>query len=170
MMAVQDRVIATRNYRKYVLKEGTVIDTCKRCGESKETIEHIINGYTSLANVDYLQRHNNIAKIYEPVPVLENNDYKLYWDREVRTDIKIQANKPDLILHNKIRRQATIIDIAVPLSYNLQKTYATKINKYMELKSEIQQMWKLENVEIMPLIISSTVVISHTFAKHLNQG
>jgi hypothetical protein len=77
---------------------------------------------------------------YDPANVTENNKVKIYWDREIHTDVKINAKRPDLILYNK--------EIAIPLNSNIQKTYATKISKYNELAQEIKNTWKVKNVHI----------------------
>jgi hypothetical protein len=37
---------------------------------------------------------------------LENDSYKLYFDRTVLTDIHIQHNRPDIIILNKQQKQA----------------------------------------------------------------
>lgn len=189
MCAIQDRVILTKNYRKHIIKEKNVLDKCRRCGINNETIEHIMAGCNTLTGFDYTERHNNVAKIvhqqlarkfklieeekpyykYEPITVLENNYYKLYWDREIRTDIKINANRPDIVVYNKKKNEVDIIDVAIPLSHNLQATYATKINKYLELAAEIKQMWKVKSVKIYPLTISTTTIVPKTFTSNLNK-
>ena len=187
MIAIQDRVIRTKNYRKYILKENLVDVKCRRCAMQTESIEHITGGCSTLASVDYTQRHNNVAKIvhkelankskliiettpyykYEPCDVLENDHYKLYWDREIRTDKRIQANRPDILIFNKNSKEVSIIDIAVPLNHNLQHTYAQKINKYLELASEIKGMWKVDRVTIHPIVLSATGVIPRTLVQQL---
>jgi hypothetical protein len=43
----------------------------------------------------------------------------MYQDREIRTDIKIDANRPDLILYNTEKSEVTIIDVAIPLTTTL---------------------------------------------------
>jgi hypothetical protein len=45
---------------------------------------------------------------------LENDNYKLYFDRTVLTDIHIHHNRPDIIILNKQQKQAYLLDIAVP--------------------------------------------------------
>jgi hypothetical protein len=111
IMAIQDKVIPVKNYKKYIFKEDLQDDTWRRCEKAPETIEHITVSCTSLANMQYLHRHNSVAKIihqqiaidkllttytpyykYTVTEVLENQRYKLYWDREVRTDIRVSAN------------------------------------------------------------------------------
>jgi hypothetical protein len=69
--------------------------------------------------------------IYKPESCLENDNYKLYFDRTVLTDIHIQHNRPDIIILNKQQKQAYLLDIAVPNSHNITQTYNTKINKYL---------------------------------------
>jgi hypothetical protein len=66
--------------------------------------------------------------IYKPESCLENDNYKLYFDRTVLTDIQIQHNRPDIIILNKQQKQAYLLDIAVPNSHNITQTYNTKIN------------------------------------------
>jgi hypothetical protein len=63
MRAIQDRVIATKNYRKYILKEKLENDKCRKCKVQAETTEHVISGCTAITNTDYLRRHDNVAKI-----------------------------------------------------------------------------------------------------------
>jgi hypothetical protein len=60
--------------------------------------------------------------IYKPESCLENENYKLYFDRTVLTDIHIQHNRPDIIILNKQQKQAYLLDIAVPNSHNTLKS------------------------------------------------
>lgn len=181
VLAIQDQVIATRNYRRFIMNDPTVVtDKCRRCSRATESIQHIISGCPHLANSDYKHRHDQVAKIiyqklsvkcgfvqtpptaywkYTPPPVLENSSYKLLWDRDVITDVMCSNNRPDIILIDKEKRSAFLIEIACPNTSNLQTTIATKISKYTELAIEIQRMWKLESVTTVPIVISCTGVI-----------
>jgi hypothetical protein len=59
----------------------------------------------------------------KPESCLENDNYELYFDRTVLTDIHIQHNRPDIIILNKQQKQAYLLDIAVPNSHNITQTY-----------------------------------------------
>jgi hypothetical protein len=61
---------------------------------------------------------------YTPESCLENDNYKLYFDRTVLTDIHIQHNRPDIIILNKQQKQAYLLDIqGVPkMAYKLLTT------------------------------------------------
>jgi hypothetical protein len=153
IFAIQDRVINTRNYKKHICGLQSIIDKCRICGTEGETIEHIISSCTVLAQSEYKKRHDMFAKIihmnlavkfnllkntqphysYTPESCLENDSYKLYFDRTVLTNIHIKHNRPDIIILNKQQKQAYLLDIAVPNSHNITQTYNTKINKYLEL-------------------------------------
>jgi hypothetical protein len=139
IFAIQDRVINTRNYKKHICGLQSIIDKCRICGTEGETIEHIISSCTVLAQSEYKNRHDIFAKIihmnlavkfnllkdtqphyiYKPESCLENDNYKLYFDRTVLTDIHIQHNRPDIIILNKQQKQAYLLDIAVPNSHNI---------------------------------------------------
>jgi hypothetical protein len=158
IFAIQDRVINTRNYKKHICGLQSIIDKCRICRTEGETIEHIISSCTVLAQSEYKKRHDIFAKIihinlavkfnllknthphysYTPESCLENDNYKLYFDRTVLTDIH---NRPDIIILNKQQKQAYLLDIlvAVPDSHNITQTYNTKINKYLLLSLEFRK-------------------------------
>lgn len=187
MIAIQDRVIATRNYRKFILHQDLDSDRCRKCGVAGETIEHVINGCGALSSTLYTMRHNNVAKIihqqlalkynllneflpyykYNPVSVLENQRYKLYWDRVIITDVTVPANRPDVVIYDKELKKVHLIDIAVPLNHNLRSTFVEKITKYHDLAEELKQMWNLNEIDIVPIIISSTGIIPLTLRSSL---
>jgi hypothetical protein len=139
IFAIQDRVINTRNYKKHICSLQSIIDKCRIC--------------TVLAQSEYKKRHDKFAKIIHmnlavkfnllkntqphysntPESCLENDNYKLYFDRTVLTVIHIKHNRPNIIILNKQQEQAYLLGIAVPNSHNITQTYNTKINKYLEL-------------------------------------
>jgi hypothetical protein len=97
---------------------------------------------------------------------LENDNYKLYFDLTVLTDIHIQHNKPDIIILNKQQKQVYLLDIAVPNSHNITQTYNSKINKYLELSVAMRNFWSLERISILPLIISATGIVPQSLFKN----
>ena len=51
---------------------------------------------------------------HKPVCVMENKDYKIYWDFIIQCDRLIEARKPDVVLIDKRAKEVKIIDIAIP--------------------------------------------------------
>jgi hypothetical protein len=79
----------------------------------------------------------------------------------------IQHNRPDIIILNKQQKQAYLLDIAVPNSHNITQTYNTKINKYLVLSVAMRNLWCLEKISILPLIISATGIVPQSLFKNL---
>ncbi|KAL0882135.1 hypothetical protein ABMA27_000695 [Loxostege sticticalis] len=171
MIAIQDQIINTRNYKKYILKDPHLItDKCRKCNRQSETIQHITSACPNLTQTDYTHRHNQICNIihqklafkyqlltgkplpyyqYTPKPVLESSSHK----------ITVHNNRPDITLIDKQNKLVYMIDVAVPNTHNLHKTITEKIHKYTELKEEIVKIWQMDKVHIVPLVLSSTGVI-----------
>jgi hypothetical protein len=187
-IAIQDQVINTRNYKKYIIKDRTLTtDKCRKCNIHSETIDHITSGCKLLAAVDYTNRHNNVGKIihmalihkynladttepyykYTPQPVIENATHKIYWDNPILTDKTITANRPDITLIDKINKTTYLIDIAVPSDHNVKSKYTEKIDKYTPLAQEIRRIWNQDKVIIIPLIISVTGITPQTLLRNL---
>ena len=93
-------------------------ELCIRCGKESETIQHITAACEQLAPTEYVKRHDGIAKIihqklaeaaeliedkspyykYALANVLENENFKLYWNRSILTDKTITFNRHDVLL------------------------------------------------------------------------
>jgi len=106
LTTIQDQVILTRNYKKYILQQPDTDELCRRCGKESETIQHITAACEQLASTEYVQRHDGLAKIihqklaeaakltdnkspyykYTPANVLENVHFRLYWNCSILTD------------------------------------------------------------------------------------
>lgn len=67
LIGIQDIVKATKNYKKHIMKELIESDKCRRCGDTKETIEHITSAYACLADNEYIGRHDTAAKIIHQI-------------------------------------------------------------------------------------------------------
>ncbi|CAH2019742.1 unnamed protein product [Acanthoscelides obtectus] len=176
LVAIQDQVIPTNNYKRCILKNLQQSDKCRYGCQDSETIQHVTGGCQAFAPTDYKERHDIAAKIihqelaykfkliecklqyykYTPQCVLENDKYKLYWDRTVLTDQYIKQNRPDIIIVDKGAQKVTLIDVAIPNSNNLTYKHNEKVAKYRELEFQIKRQWKMKYVETIPIIMSST--------------
>jgi len=106
---------------------------------------------------------------YTPANVLENDNFKLYWNRSILTDKTIPFNRPDITLMNKKTKNTFLIDIAVPNTHSLSKTVTDKQNKYQELANEICAMWKQNTAQVIALVMSSTGVIPKSLSQSLKR-
>jgi hypothetical protein len=79
----------------------------------------------------------------------------------------VVVNRPDILLYDK--EKIELIDIAVPVSHNIQNMFAQIINKYAELATEIQQMWNVQKINIRPMVISATGIVLRHLKKQLSE-
>ncbi|CAK1586333.1 unnamed protein product [Parnassius mnemosyne] len=186
--AIQDQVIKTNNYRRYILRDGTV-DICRACRHPGESLRHVISGCSALSNSEYLHRHNLVARIlhqelalkyglvdrklpyykYMPEAVLENDRARLYWDRAIITDRTILANKPDIVLMDRAQSRIFLVDITIPYDENLVKAETDKRTKYLDLAHEVTDMWGGLPAEIIPVVVSANGLIPVSLSGHLKR-
>jgi hypothetical protein len=81
----------------------------------------------------------------------------------------VPFNGPDITFMNKKTKNNFLIDIVIPNTHNLAKTVTDKQNKYKELANEICAMWKQNTAQVIPLVISSTVVIPKSLSQSLKR-
>uniref|UniRef100_H3B0R3 Reverse transcriptase domain-containing protein n=1 Tax=Latimeria chalumnae TaxID=7897 RepID=H3B0R3_LATCH len=178
ILAIQDQVVATNNYRKYILKEN-ISDKCRFCGTITESIQHIVDGYPVLSYSEYLHQHNNIAKIIhqqlakdsgllgeetphfkcQPARILEKDGMKIYWDEPIATHHTVTHNRPDILVLDQKNKRADDIDIAVPNDENVSKTWAEKIWKYQDFAINLKHVYQLESVRVLPVVISANGLV-----------
>ncbi|KAF2902349.1 hypothetical protein ILUMI_03840 [Ignelater luminosus] len=123
IIAAQDQAINTRCHKKNILKQN-INSKCRLCKEHEETTEHIIAGCTILGQHEYIKRHvqvcrnlhYNICKEYgievgkqwyehNPQPVVEARETIIMWNKQIQTDREIRANKPDIVIKQKKRKE-----------------------------------------------------------------
>ena len=93
------------------MKQPNTVEMCRRCGKESETIQHITAACEQLAPTEYVKRHDEVAKVihqklaeaaelaedkspyhkYTPANVLENDNFKLYWNRSTIADKTIPS-------------------------------------------------------------------------------
>ena len=144
------------------------------CGKRGESIQHIVAECEKLAQRDYKRRHDNVAKKvhwdlcrkhglqhsdkwYEHTPegVVENEAVKILWDINVQCDNVIQERRPDVTVIHKEKKEALIVDIAVPADTRIAKKELEKVENYQDLKREIKRLWELRCAKVVPVVIGA---------------
>jgi len=70
----------------------------------------------------------------------------------VQTDRHISANRPDIIIKDKMNSTCKLIDMTVPCDKNVSSKEIEKKSKYKNLEIEIQRMWKMKTEVILIVI------------------
>ena len=52
MCAIQDQVVDNKNYRTFIVKDGTIDDSCRQCNSALENVQHIISGCQTLIQLE----------------------------------------------------------------------------------------------------------------------
>lgn len=189
LSAIQDQVIATRNYRRYILHQEIPTDLCRMCHERPESIQHLTSGCSYLAPKDHKNRHDDVAKVfhqeimikygkltekmpyykYQPKDQFENDEVRVYWDKTIITDKQVLHNRPDILLIQKLKKEAQIIDITIPNDHNIGEARTTKLTKYIDLAHEIKAIYQLKQVSVHPLIISANGLVELNLKKELTK-
>ena len=106
VFAIQDQVIATRVIEAKIMHKSVPSVLCRVCGQSEETIVHLLAACPMLAASTYLYRHNLVAGAlhwhllkeysippnskswftHKPPPVVETSQVKILWDFSLKSD------------------------------------------------------------------------------------
>ena len=186
IVAAQNQSIGT-NLVKAKMDKSQGDSLCRVCRKVVESIDHIVSGCSKLAQKECKRMHDNLGKIvhwklarkcnfkagdkwheHEPESVLENEDYKILWDFSIQTDHVIEARRPDLVVVDKKERICKIIDFAVPGDTRIEEKEKDKIEKYQDLRRELQKVWNVK-VKIIPLVVGSLGAIPKQFGNRLKQ-
>ena len=80
---------------------------------------------------------------------------------------KIEHNKSDIVVLDKIKRKYLIIDVACLFDIRVKGKEKEEIENYQELKREFKSIWKLRRVTVVPVIIGALGTVSKDIKKWL---
>ncbi|KAL6120480.1 hypothetical protein NUSPORA_02790 [Nucleospora cyclopteri] len=80
-------------------------------------------------------------------------------DNRIKTNVKIQCNKPDLFIYNKRRSKISLIEVGIANQDNLQTVETEKLRKYDLLANELSLIYKCK-VEIIPFVLTWDCVVT----------
>ena len=157
------------------MKEEPSRANCRLCKSNKETIQHIIAACPRLSVSMYLPwRHNKVANVvYQSVhpkaeegirqPITEcytNDDAEIWWDTKIKTLMKLEHDRPDIVLWKKKELKCYIMDICVCLDVNIDKNIKQKLDSYLPLAAELKRLYPAYNFEVLPIVIGATGLIT----------
>ena len=101
--------------------------------------------------------------------MLENENFKILWDFSIQTDKEIRANRPDIIFVDKREQTVMFVDVTIPNDHNIIEKKLKKIEKYTDLGIEIKELWNMQRVDIVPIVIGCTGVVDNSFVRYLGK-
>ena len=92
--------------------------------------------------------------LQNPQIVTENVNQILIWDMNIQCDNVIAERKPDFFIANKMEKTAVIMDAAITLDKRIL-TRKWKIEKYQNIRGEIQRLWNLKEFTVLLLVLGA---------------
>ena len=182
--AAQELALFTRYHERHIIK-SRLDDKCRICQKEPETIFHILAGCDILSKREYFTRHNSLCQYvhyevmkyfalpcganwyaHSPKEVMMTKSVEIVYDQVISTDRPVGANRPDILVRDKLNRKTYIIDISCPCDVNVVLKEAEKVSKYSLLKNELLKMWGGECV-VIPVVIGGLGAVSCNTEKHL---
>ena len=106
---------------------------------------------------------------HSPETVSENTTHKLHWDMNIQCDHTIEARMPDIVIIDKVEKSAIIVDVVILGDKRISDKETEKIEKYQDIKREIQMLWSLRKVPVVPDIVGALGSVTHNFKKFMEQ-
>lgn len=188
IVGAQDQGLLTNGFKK--MAGMTQNDKCRFCHTSVESVNHLTSGcQTLLADGHYTNRHNKICKYlhwkackdlgievcskiweHEPQPITASRNITIFYDKIIPVGRYIENNaiKPDIVIWNKEKKSAHIIDVAVPNDFGLNRAEREKLTKYEDLKNDLRRTWSLREIDIIPVVVGATGLIKNNLKHYLN--
>ena len=98
--------------------------------------------------------NNWFEEVPETVWRSEDGQFEIWWDRSIETTVKLEHNRPDVMLINWKDKEWTIVEFSVPWDKDVLLKEEEKIHRYIPLAKEICKVHGV-STQIVPIILGS---------------
>ena len=157
---------------------------CPHCGSAKKTVDHLATRCESMLGHDYTMRHNEVVRCIHLALCTKYNikrtkrlrnhsvqetvsgpEATIVVDTRVKTDVKIQHNRPDIVVHDKKRKEVILVEIGITSQDQLQRVETEKQHKYDMLAKEMGMMYKC-STRIIPYVVTWEGIVTKCRRRH----
>ena len=136
---------------------------------------------------DYIRRHNEALKCihlslcnkyeikkfrklrsHSIQEVLANDNVEIRVDTRIKTDVKIQHNRPDLFVYGKKKKEITLIEVGITNLDLLTQVENEKTRKYDLVANELSLMYKCK-VSIIPYVMTWEGLVTKYHKRHMKE-
>ena len=111
-------------------------------------------------------------KWYEEVPdtvrISEDGQYEVWWDRPIETTVKLEHNRPDVVVINREDNEWIVVEFSVPWDKNVLLKEEEKVSKYIALTKEIRKVHKV-STKIIPIVLGSLGTVTTKLKQNLRE-
>ena len=94
---------------------------------------------------------------------------EIWWDKIIDTPGKINRNRPDIVLWELDTKVCKIIDICVPLDFNVTLHETTKRDNYTSLLGQLKKMYPGYTYTIIPVVIGALGTVPRKLKENLEK-
>ena len=184
--AAQDQALRT-NWIKANIDKQDCSPLCRLCNKKDESAMHIASGCEVLAQRQYKLRHDLVGRRVhwevckkhgidcsekwfdhtpEKITSTSDGNVEILWDVEIETGKKVKHNRPDIIIKERERNKWTFVDVTVPMDHRVEEKENEKIEKYLDLATEVKRDNHVK-IEIIPVVIGAMGTIPKRLDKYL---
>lgn len=151
---------------------GGMPGICAHCKERTKSVDHLATQCSRMLGHDYTRRHNEVVKCihlflcnkynikrskklrnHSVQEITANSDVEIRVDTTMATSSKQSANRPDLVVHDKKRKEIIIIEVGITSQDQLQIVENEKKRKYDILANELGALHKCRT-RIIPYVLT----------------
>ena len=150
-------------------------------------MDHLATKCDRMLGHDYTRRHNEVLRCihltlcnkygiknskklrsHSVQEVIANENVEIRVDTRIKTDIKIQHNRPVLFVYDKKRKEITLIEVGITNLDILTQVENEKSRKYDLIANEIALSYECK-VKIIPYVMTWEGVVTKYHKKHRNE-
>ncbi|KAL6120530.1 hypothetical protein NUSPORA_02728, partial [Nucleospora cyclopteri] len=103
--------------------------------------------------------HQKKKRNHSVQEIVCNEEIEIRVDNRIKTNVKIQCNKPDLFIYDKRRSKITLIEVGITSQDNLQTVETAKLKTNDLLANELSLIYKCK-AEIIPFVLTWDGIIT----------
>ena len=151
---------------------GGAPGVCPNCKERTKSVDHLAIQCSRMLGHDYTRRHNEVVKClhlflcnkygikrnkrlrtHSLQEISANTNVEIRVDITMATSTKKSANRPDIVVHDKKRREIIIIEVGITSQDQLNIVENEKRRKYDVLANEMEAMHNCKT-KITPYVLT----------------
>ena len=108
----------------------------------------------------------NKARLKIP-KVTKIGNKELWWNKTIMLPNKVNHNRPGLVIWNNKAKECKVIDFSVPLDQNISMKETEKVNNYIPLVCELQQLYRAYTCKIITFALATIGAIPKSLKRLL---
>ena len=160
---------------------------CPHCNTQRKTVEHLATQCEKMLYHDYMRRHNEVLRCihlllcnkygvkstkrmgsHSVQEIVANENVEIRVDTRIRTSIKLAADRPDIFILDKRRREIVLIEVGITSQDRLQTVETEKTRKYDLLANKLGLEYKCKT-RIIPYVMTWDGVVTKHHRRYVKE-